>query len=259
MCWMSADAVAGEHRLLDPLQVPFHVPGHLQVGVDHAGADRVRHRPRAGGQQRGAALDVGADAAQRTGGAVPHRDGEAVTEQHHDVPGVDHLGGVGQLVVLHVPGGAQDQQRDRPVALHCGPVPVGERLFDGQLVEAEGLADRGEHGRAGIVQSQPDEGVAAVPRPGVRVGVVRLTGFPAAVDVDGAVDHGVRVGPAGGGGVALDPSEQSTGQGAYASTGPVPYRSLIHRVPPRRRRTAPIRGWCHRILPSRVRLPTAGR
>ena len=74
--------------------------GDIQVRVDHPVADRVHHRPRAGASSSGVGLQVGADAAQLAGRAVPHGDHEVPAEEQHHVPGLDHLGGLGQLVVL---------------------------------------------------------------------------------------------------------------------------------------------------------------
>ena len=78
MCWMSALRSRGTPPPR-PVQVLFEVPGHLQVGVEHAGAPRTPP-PRALGERRAAALDLAADRCKGAGGAVPDSDREAVTD-----------------------------------------------------------------------------------------------------------------------------------------------------------------------------------
>jgi hypothetical protein len=128
---------------------------------------------------------------------VPDRDDEPRPDQHRHVTGVDHLGGVGELLVLDVPRGPQHQPGDLTDRLGGGPVPVRGGLLGGELVQAEDPADGRHRAPVRLVQPEPDVRVLLALRLPGGVGVVRPARPPDTVVVDGAVDDGVRIAPLG--------------------------------------------------------------
>ncbi len=194
-----------EGLFLQAFQVALDVAGHVQVVVDQAAADRVPHRPRPVAQHFRPFLQLLPDLPERADRAVPHGDREPRPDQHRDVAGLDHLGGVGEPVVLDVARGPQHQPRDVADRLHPGPVAAARGLLGDQLVQAEDLRDRGHRGLVRLVQAEPDERVAAASRQAGGLRVRHLTRLPRlgsarAPGVDRTVHHRVRVAAAHDGG-----------------------------------------------------------
>ena len=120
---------------------------------------------------------------------MPHGDHELRADEQHHLAGLDHLGGLGQLGVLDVPGGAQHEEADLVAELlQLRPLRGLDRVLDRELVQAVRLGDASHLGGTRLVQAQPDERVAAPSRLGERLAVVELAGLALAVDVQRAVD-----------------------------------------------------------------------
>ena len=181
---------AGRRRCASTASMSSSTPvGHLEVGVDDPVEDRVDHRPRA----RARAARAWLSSSARTGAsgadvAVPDGDHEVRPDEHHEVAGLDDLAGLGQLGVLDVAGGADDQEGHLAVLLDLGALAALDGVLDRELVELEDGRDVLEVGRARLVQAEPDERVVARAGRGQRLGVVELARLALAVDIEAAVD-----------------------------------------------------------------------
>ncbi len=171
--------------------------GHVQVVVDHR-ADRPRTRPPTARPQQ---MRAAAPGPSRTGHSAPAapcrtRDHEPLADQHRHVAGVDHLGGLGELLVLDVAGGAQHQpghvadrlqrpagaRRRRPArrSARAGRTPRRSR----RIVARSGSCRPSQTNAPRCRRAMPGGlGVVHLARPGARR------------RVDRAVDHRVRVVP----------------------------------------------------------------
>jgi hypothetical protein len=122
---------------------------------------------------------------------MPDGDDEPRSDEHHDGAGFDDLGRIREFGVFDVPAGAQHEERHVGVLLDLRPVRRRERVFHGQLVQAEHGGDVGHRLFVGLVQAEPDERAVLVPGALQRFSVVLgLAGLAYAVEVDGAVHDG---------------------------------------------------------------------
>ncbi len=120
---------------------------------------------------------------------VTHADDEVGAGEQQDLPGFDDVVGGGHRFVLDIGHCAQHQEQQVVVALELRALMGVYRVLDHQLVQIE----RARHARhlmfVRLVESEPDEALAASTnlREGGGVGVP--AGESRAVDVDRAVDH----------------------------------------------------------------------
>ena len=129
---------------------------------------------------------------------VPDRHHEVGADEHHDLAGLDDLPGLGDRLVLDVVHRLEDHEQGLVVALQLRPLMGVHRILDGQLVQAEHVADGLHLVFVGFVKADPHERFPALGFEFVhlvqRSGMGVLARQPLAVDVDGAVDHGPRDG-----------------------------------------------------------------
>ena len=261
---MSSVRSRAEHRRLELVDVLLHRAGHLDEGVDDEVRDGVEDRGRAQAQQVALLLQPGPQLGQPAVPAVPHGDHVVRAEEDHDLAGVDHLAGRGQLLVLHVGRRLEHHEQRVVVALELGALVGVDRVLDGERVQPVAAGDGAQLRLRRLVEAQPDEaaGLGGHPQRVLR----RDRRLPPAVDVDRAVDDGVLAAPARVGAWRLPPGRTGAqagrltrrgdgGRGSGATSGRAVGLSLAligasssarPRVPGRvQRRHAPSRRPCH--------------
>jgi hypothetical protein len=133
---------------------------------------------------------------------VAHRHHEVLSDEDVDLAELDGLG------LVHVAGGAQDDEERSVVALDLGPLVRLDGVLDGQRVQPELRGHGGELLLGGRVQPDPRQPALPANRLVRFVEGGRLGG-PAPVHVDGVVhDHGPIIRRRGGAG--QEPEERST-------------------------------------------------
>ena len=151
---------AGEHGGLDLVDVVIESGDDRCVPVDDLVQDRPQRRYAARGQQLRPLLQPLPGAAQLAGRALPHGDHEGRREEDADLAELDLLGGI---VVTR--GAQDDQLHALVVGLDLRPLVDVLGVLDGQLVQAEGVADLGQLTVPGLEQAQPDEAALRTGRP----------------------------------------------------------------------------------------------
>ncbi len=196
-----------EDVLFHRVDVGLDQVGDVEVAVDHVVGDRVHDRVGAELEQGGGGFEFPSHPGQFAVLAVSDRHHEVGTDEDHDLAGLDDLPGLGDRLVLDVVDRLEDHEQRLVVALQLRSLMRVHRVLDGQLVQAEHIADGLHLMFVGFVKADPHERVPAlglelmhlVQRRGVGV----LAGKPLAVDVDAAVDHRPRDGHVDGLGVGV--------------------------------------------------------
>lgn len=184
-CGPRAAAGRREHRGLQLLQVGLQLARHVHVVVDHRVRDRVQHRRRSVPQHLRLLLKTVPYGRQWGLHAVPDGHYEGVAHEDHDLAGGDH---VAVRLVAHR---FEDHEQRVVVDLQLGALMRGQGVLDGQRVQGELLGDAVELLLRGLVEADPDEGVADATAVVEAVGEVAGPLRPASVAVDGVVDdHG---------------------------------------------------------------------
>lgn len=114
-------------------------------------------------------------------------DGEPGAGEDHDLAGVDDLAGRGDLLVVDVHNGLQDQKEYVAVAFQLGPLVGMDSVLHGEGVQAEGVRDCLELLGGGLVQADPREAARLRVYPLQYLLQAHPAGQPAAVLVQGAV------------------------------------------------------------------------
>jgi hypothetical protein len=188
-------ALGAEHRGLELVDVLGHRARHVDEVVDDVVGDGIEDGGRAQPQQVPLLLQAGPQVGEPRVLAVPHGDHVVRAEEHHDLAGVDHLAGRGQLLVLHVPRGLEHHEQGFVVVLELGSLVGVDRVLDGQRVQPVLRTDRAELLLRRLVHAQPHE---PAPGRGLLQGIPRRDRFLSdPVDVDGAVDDHRLAGSAG--------------------------------------------------------------
>ena len=143
---------AGEHRLLDLVDVLFKTRDHRPVPVDHLVEDRPQHGRRPEPEKLGVPLEAGPCRGKLTGHALPDGDHEVRPDEHADLAEVDLLTGV------VVPGGAQDDEVDAvAVTLDLGSHVERPGVLDRQFVQVECVTHLVEFLDTRLEQPEPNE------------------------------------------------------------------------------------------------------
>ena len=194
-----------EDVLFHRVDVDLDQVGDVEIVVDDMVGDRVHDRVGAEFEQGGGGFEFPSHPGQFAVLAVPDRHHEVGADEDHDLAGLDDLPGLGHRHVLDVVDRLEDHEQRLVVALQLRSLMRVHRILDGQLVQAEHIADGLHLMFVGFVKADPHERVPALGLEFVhlvqRCGVGVLAGKPLAVDVDGAVDHRPRDGHVDGLGV----------------------------------------------------------
>lgn len=171
--------VRGEDVGLDLVDVVLDGVGDGDVVVDNMVGDGVQDGGRPLGQQLRVGFEVFAQGAEGAVAAVTDGDDEVGAGEDHDLTGVHHLTGRGQLRVLDIGDRLEDGEQDVVVLLDLGPLVSVDGVLDREGVQAEQFGDAREFLLGRFVQAQPDEAAPV------------LAGVPE------RFLHGVRAGPHG--------------------------------------------------------------
>lgn len=87
--------------------------------------------------------------------AVADGDDEVRAGEHHDLAGVHHLAGGGQLLVLDVGHRLEDGEQHVVVALRLGTLVSVDGVLDGEGVEPGQVRDAPEFRLGRLVQAEP--------------------------------------------------------------------------------------------------------
>ena len=173
----------GEDLLLDLLEVLAHLAVDDRVVVDDGVHHGVQHRHRAMAEALRCGLEPLAHPGQRVALAVSHGDDEAVTDEEHDLTGLD----VARR--LDVAQGLEHDEHRRLVLLDLGSLVAEDGVLDGQGVQVQLLVDEGELVVGRVPQPDPDEAVLGEAQHVQLVAEVAAALSPS-VAVDGLVhDH----------------------------------------------------------------------
>ena len=129
-------------------------------------------------------LEVEPDVVQRAALAVADGDDEARPDEDHHLPDLDRLGAV------DVAGGLDDEEQGVAEHLELRALVGVHGVLDRQRVQLEALAHRLDDLRAGIVEADPDEAVAARVGAAERGLQLDAAALPVALVVEPAVDDG---------------------------------------------------------------------
>ena len=129
-------------------------------------------------------LEVEPHVVQRAGLPVAHGDHEARPEEHHHLPDLDGIVGV------DVAGGLEHEEQRVAEDLELRALVGVHRVLDRQRVQLEVLRDRLDDLGAGVVETDPDEAVAAGVGAIERGLELDAAALPPALVVEPAVHHG---------------------------------------------------------------------
>ena len=129
-------------------------------------------------------LEVEPDVVQRAALAVADGDHEARAGEDHHLADLDRLGAV------DVAGGLEHEEQRVAEHLELRALVGVDGVLDGERMQLEPLADRLDDLRAGVVEADPDEAVAARVRAAERGLELDATALPVALVVEAAVDDG---------------------------------------------------------------------
>lgn len=175
-----------EDLFLDLLQVPLDLGLDVDVLVDHGVEDGVEDRDGAQAEPVGVGLEARPDVLERARLAPADRDDEPVTDEEHDLAGLD----VGRR--LDVAQRLEDGEHRPVVALDLPPLTALDRVLDRERVQLELVVDDGELAVRGVLQTDPDERARVLVRADAGELVTEvLAGTTLAVPVHRLVDdHG---------------------------------------------------------------------